>query len=124
MRRYLQAVPRRPGAGKTLGGWARVVTVAALFTPMVHAQTPQNCPALDADVRSRALKAAARTMNTEPVLPTIDREALLPDTCYWQLFVSLPRGRSQGALYVSPDHLFVYPAMQPTRLCEATGPDT
>jgi protein-disulfide isomerase len=74
------------------------------------AQAPGKCAPLDADTRSRALRAAARSMGAEQAFPEIDHEALLPDTCYWQLFVNLPHDR-HAVLFVSPDHRFVSPAL-------------
>jgi protein-disulfide isomerase len=92
-----------------LVGW-RVLAMAAavLFCAlMAYAQTAPACAPLDASVRSRVLQVAARTMGIEPILPVIDREALLPGTCYWQLFVTLPHNHGHATLYLSPDHRFV-----------------
>jgi protein-disulfide isomerase len=89
-----------------------VAAVWLLGGPLaVHGEGAPDCAPLDAAMRTRALQIAARTMGTEPVLPVIDREALLEGTCYWQLFVTLPHKRGHGILYVSPDHRFVSPAL-------------
>jgi protein-disulfide isomerase len=78
---------------------------------MLHAQAPANCAPVEAEVKSRALEVAARGIGTEPVLPRIDREEVLPGTCYWQLFVTMPHNRGHVVLYVSPDRHFVSPAL-------------
>jgi protein-disulfide isomerase len=100
-----------------LSGERWIAAVAVLFgalglgSMMVHAQVATNCAPLDAAVRSRVLEVAARSMGTEPILPEIDHEELLPASCYWQLFVTLPHSRHHAVLYVSPDHRFVSPAL-------------
>jgi protein-disulfide isomerase len=87
------------------------MTASVLFCATMTYGQPMNCAALDAAAKSRVLQVAARSMGTDPVQPVIDSEALLPGTCYWQFFVSLPNNRGHGVLYVSPDLHFVSPAL-------------
>lgn len=108
-----QVLQGRLSRGKELVGPRCIAMVGVMLfgSVMVCAQAAPDCPALDAAVRSRALQVAAHTMGSEPVLPVIEHEALLPGTCYWQLFVTLPHKKGHGVLYVSPDHRFVSPAL-------------
>jgi protein-disulfide isomerase len=106
-----------PSGGKSLiepflGRIILVLAISAVSAlPHANAQIASECAPLDAAVRSRVLKTAARSMGTEPVLPVIDREALLLGTCYWQLFVTLPHNHGHTVLYLSPDHRFISPVL-------------
>jgi protein-disulfide isomerase len=93
---------------------ARFVAAAAvafLASVTSYAQSVPDCAALDAATTTRALQVAARNMGNDSSPPTVDRETLLPGTCYWQLFVLLPHQRGHSILYVSPDHHFISPVL-------------
>ena len=116
--RFLQGQFENAALGRRWVAVAAAVLFSAMFfsSIMLHAQAPANCAPVEAAVKSRALEVAARSIGTEPVLPRIDREEVLPGTCYWQLFVTLPHNRGHAVLYVSPDRHFVSPA-----LCDLTA---
>jgi Thioredoxin len=91
--------------------WITWVAFVLFGAVIGHAQAAPDCVPLDAATRMRALQLVARKMGTEPGLPRIDREALLPGTCYWQLFVTLPHRKGNTVLSISPDRRFVSPAL-------------
>jgi protein-disulfide isomerase len=102
-----------PKQGRDLIGrrWIVLAALALVTSISGYAEDAPGCPALDTAFKTRVLQVAARNMGTEPVLPRIDREALVPGTCYWQLFVTLPHKKGEAILYVSPDRRFASTAL-------------
>lgn len=88
-----------------------IVVIVLLSAIAAIAQSTGDCAGLDADTRTRALQTVSRNMGTDPVLPVVESEALLPGTCYWQLFIILPHKKGRAIVYVSPDHRFVSPVL-------------
>jgi protein-disulfide isomerase len=68
-------------------------------------KTSLDCRELDSAARQRIVRTAARQLRTEPAIPTIDREARVPETCYLQIFLSA--ANRKFTLYVSPDLRFL-----------------
>jgi protein-disulfide isomerase len=91
--------------------WLAIISVILLIPALAYSQSTPDCTPPDAATKSRALQVAARNAGTEPALPVIDRDAVLPGTCYWQLFVTMPHNRGHAVLSISPDRRFLVPIL-------------
>ena len=65
------------------------------------------CKALDAETRTRIVHVVARSAHTEPLLPAIEEEKLVPGTCYWQISLSVASSNRRLTLFLAPDRRFV-----------------
>jgi len=88
------------------------VSIAALMwivtcITLVAQTAVRNCSPLEEQSRARILQQAARVFHTEPSLPTVDRENVVPGTCYLQMLLSQPTTNRRWTLYVSPDRRFI-----------------
>jgi protein-disulfide isomerase len=72
------------------------------------AQQPVPCAPLNEEIHTRIIRSVARSAHTEPLLPTIDEETLVPGTCYWQLSLSIANTNRRLTVYLSPDRRFVF----------------
>jgi hypothetical protein len=69
------------------------------------------CSVLDDAAKSRIIRAVARSAHTEPLLPTIDDQRLVPGTCYRQLSLSVASSNRRLTLFLSPDGKFVFSSL-------------
>jgi protein-disulfide isomerase len=79
-----------------------------LWPRVALAQNPVRCQPLDAEIRTRILRIVARSAHTEPIMPTIEEEKLVLDTCYWQLTLAVKNSNRRLTLYLAPDRHFVF----------------
>src|SRR5262249_10208718 len=79
-----------------------------LFCPLESAaQTKDDCGQLDGPTASRVIHMAARIFHTDPEVPSMDEQKLVPGTCYWRLSFSVPHSDHHWDLYLSPDKRFL-----------------
>ena len=65
------------------------------------------CKPLDAETRTRIVHVVARSAHTEPLLPSIEEEKLVPGTCYWQISLSVASSNRRLTPFLAPDRRFV-----------------
>jgi len=73
----------------------------------ICAQERAACEPIAGDLRSHIVRVVARSAHTEPVLPTIEEEKLVPGTCYWQLSLSAANSSRKLTLFLTPDRRFL-----------------
>lgn len=90
--------------------WLRrtlAVAIGLLCSNFVGAQKLSDCAPLDSAVKSRVVHFVARKLGTDPLLPALDEEKLVPGTCYRQLVFSVQDSKRHWTVYLSPDLRFL-----------------
>ena len=98
------------GGAECRGLCARIALfslLSAIVLTSARAQGSSDCAQVDEALRSRIVHVAARMLRTEPLLPTIDQERIVPHSCYRQFYLSLPDSNRHLSLYLSPDLHFL-----------------
>src|SRR5215472_18566805 len=83
------------------------VAIGLLASNFVGAQKISDCAPLDPAVKSRVVHFVARKLGTDPVLPALEEEKLVPGTCYRQLVFSDQNSKRRWTVYLSPDLRFL-----------------
>jgi len=85
-----------------------VILLSALNPWHALGQRARACDDLDTETRAKIIRNIARSAHTEPLLPVIEEETLVPGTCYRRLSLSVASSTVRLTLYLSPDRRFVF----------------